>query len=366
MGPRSRKNHVSHFNVMVVGFSGVGKTSFVRTLLETLSLDQANAAANTNKKRRDSFMSENSSVVVQEQLQGPIERTTQPYTISREIEIEKKERIILTIIDTPGFGAEYLVDKQLYDITKYIEHQFDLTLQEESKVKRNPKAVDTQVHCCLYFIDPRKPALDEFDIRILKRLSNRANVIPIIGKADNLTLAQRNRLKPSIIKDIYTTHKIPIYGMPDEEQDEEEEMDDEGKSDNDKKGEKPTTLDQFLLQFDYENEDADTQSILSYLHTVPFTVIAYEDDPETGSPIDISPDIKLGRDFGWGFIDCLGEKYSDFVKLKYMLLSSHRRYLQLDTVERYYEQYRTERLMHKRVTKIAMAAPPATAFSSST
>ncbi|OAD03699.1 hypothetical protein MUCCIDRAFT_178919 [Mucor lusitanicus CBS 277.49] len=292
MSPRSRKNQISHFNVMVVGFSGVGKTSFVRTLLETLSLDQANTIASNGGKKR-------------------------------QIEVEKKERIILTIIDTPGFGAEYLVDKQLHDITKYIEHQFDLTLQEESKVKRNPKAVDTQVHCCLYFIDPKKSALDEFDIRILKRLSNRVNVIPIIGKADNLTLAQRNRLKPSIIKDIYTTYKIPIYGMPDEEDDDEDDDDDDEGS---KKEAKPTTLDQFLQQFDYEKEDNDTQS--------------------------------LGRDFGWGSIDCLGEKYSDFVKLKHMLLSSHRRYLQLDTVERYYEQYRTERLMYKRATKIGMVAPP--------
>ncbi|CAO0795239.1 unnamed protein product [Mucor circinelloides] len=361
MTPRSRKNQISHFNVMVVGFSGVGKTSFVRTLLETLSLDQANTIANNgNKKRRDSFMSENSSILVQEQLQGPIERTTQPYTISREIEVEKKERIILTIIDTPGFGAEYLVDKQLHDITKYIEHQFDLTLQEESKVKRNPKAVDTQVHCCLYFIDPKKSALDEFDIRILKRLSNRVNVIPIIGKADNLTLAQRNRLKPSIIKDIYTTYKIPIYGMPDDDEDDE---DDDEEEEGSKKETKPTTLDQFLQQFDYEKEDNDTQSVLDYLHTIPFTVIAYEDEPETGNPIEISPDIKLGRDFGWGSIDCLGEKYSDFVKLKHMLLSSHRRYLQLDTVERYYEQYRTERLMYKRATKIGMVAPPVTPSS---
>lgn len=226
-------------------------------------------------------------------------------------------------------------------------------------MKRNPKSVDTQVHCCLYFIDPKKSALDEFDIRILKRLSNRVNVIPIIGKADNLTLAQRNRLKPSIIKDIYTTFKIPVYGMPDEEEEEEEEEDDdeEEEGENNKKEKKPTTLDEFLEQFDYEQEDNDTQSVLDYLHTIPFTVIAYEDEPETGNPIEITPDIKLGRDFGWGSIDCLGEKYSDFVKLKHMLLSSHRRYLQLDTVERYYEQYRTERLMYKRATKIGMVAP---------
>ncbi|KAI7885455.1 Septin-domain-containing protein [Mucor mucedo] len=352
MTPRSRKNAVSNFNVMVVGFSGVGKTSFVRTLLETLLLEEQ-VEDTPSKKRRDSFMSENSSVYVHEeqQLQGPIEKTLTPYTISREIEVDR-ERIVLTIIDTPGFQQEYLVDKQLHDITKYIEHQFDLTLAEESKVKRNPKAVDTQVHCCLYFIDPKKSALDEFDIRILKRLSNRVNVIPIIGKADHLTLAQRNRLKPSIIKDIYTNYKIPIYGMPDEDLDEED--DEEEEEEEKEKIKAPQSLDDFLSQFDYEKEDNDTQSVLDYLRIIPFTFISYEDEPETGKPIQLDNDIKLGRDFGWGSIDCLGEKYSDFVKLKHVLLSTHRRYLKLDTVERYYEQYRTERLMYKRATKIGL------------
>jgi cell division control protein 11 len=133
MAPRSRKNVVSNFNVMVVGFSGVGKTSFVRTLLETLSLEEEQIVeVSPTKKRRDSFMSENSSIMVMNEEQaakGPIEKTLQPYTISREIEVDK-ERLVLTIIDTPGFQQEYLVDKQLHDITKYIEHQFDLTLQE--------------------------------------------------------------------------------------------------------------------------------------------------------------------------------------------------------------------------------------------
>lgn len=358
MAPRSRKNVVSHFNVMVVGFSGVGKTSFVRTLLETLLLEEKVDETPQSKSRRDSFISEHSAsnliIHEEQQLQGPIEKTLQPYTISREIDIDK-ERIVVTIIDTPGFDQEYLVDKQLHDITKYIEHQFDLTLAEESKVKRNPKAVDTQVHCCLYFIDPKKSNLDEYDIRILKRLSNRVNVIPVIGKADHLTLAQRNRLKPSIIKDIYTTHKIPIYGMPDEEEEEEEEEDEEkDKAGKVNKSNEPLSLDQFIAQYDYDNEDSETQSILDYLKLIPFTMIAYEDEPETGKPIQLDNGIKLGRDFGWGTIDCLGEKYSDFVKLKHILLSTHRRYLQLDTVERYYEQYRTERLIYKRATKIGL------------
>lgn len=131
MAPRSRKNVVSHFNVMVVGFTGVGKTSFVRTLLETLLLEEQVEETTTTKNRRDSFISEHSATLIHEeqQLQGPIEKTLQPYTISREIDIDR-ERIVVTIIDTPGFDQEYLVDKQLHDITKYIEHQFDLTLAE--------------------------------------------------------------------------------------------------------------------------------------------------------------------------------------------------------------------------------------------
>lgn len=186
----------------------------------------------------------------------------------------------------------------------------------------------------------------------MKRLSNRVNVIPIVGKADHLTLAQRNRLKPSIITDIYTTHKIPIYGMPDEEEDSDEEEEEE------KKEKKPSTLDQFLSQYNYSEEDSETQSILDYLYTIPFTFIAYEDEPESGKPIHLqNSQIHLGRDFGWGTIDCLGEKYSDFVKLKKTLLSSHRRYLQLDTVERYYEQYRTEKLMFRRATKMGLTSP---------
>lgn len=142
--------------------------------------------------------------------------------------------------------------------------------------------------------------------------------------------------------------------MP-EEEDEDESDQEEGEQQKEKK---PVTLDQFLNQYNYTEEDNETQSILDYLYTIPFTFIAYEDEPESGKPIHLgNSTIQLGRDFGWGTIDCLGEKYSDFIKLKKMLLSSHRRYLQLDTVERYYEQYRTEKLMFRRATKMGLTPP---------
>lgn len=228
-------------------------------------------------------------------------------------------------------------------------------------MKRNPKASDTQVHACLYLLDPRKPALGEYDIRILTQLSKRVNVIPVVSKADNLTAAQRRRLKPSIIHDIYTKHKIPLYGMPEDEDEDEDEGDNsddtKDKNEDDNNNNATTSaatgsLEEFLDQFDYEKEDEETQTFIDYLRMVPFTTIAYEDDPDTGEPLAMKNGIKIGRDYGWVQIDCLSDKYSDFAALKTMLLSSHRRILQSETIERYYEQYRTERLLVRRATKL--------------
>lgn len=123
MTPRSRKPVISHFNVMVVGFSGVGKTSFVRTLLESLKLKMP-------KEKRETMIQPAGNG--QALITGPLERTLVPYTVSVEAEVDG-EKMVLTLIDTPGFQTEYIVDKQLHDILGYIEHQFDLTLAEVIK-----------------------------------------------------------------------------------------------------------------------------------------------------------------------------------------------------------------------------------------
>ncbi|KAI8390889.1 Septin-domain-containing protein [Radiomyces spectabilis] len=345
MSPRSRKNAVSHFNIMVVGFSGAGKTSFIRTLLESLKMSMPH-------DKRNSFFHQPE---LPSEAHGPLQKTASPYTISMNIEVDG-EKVALTLIDTPGFQTEYMVDKQLQDIVGYMEHQFDLALNEETKVKRNPKAVDTQVHACLYFLDPSKRTLGEYDIRILNRLAQRANVIPVVGKADTLTAAQRRRLRPAIMESIYNVHKIPIYGMPeDDEEDDEDEDEDENENANieEKRDEADAAppLDEFLQQFDYNEEDEETQAFIDYLRMIPYSVIAYEDEPETGRPIEIEG-VALGRDYGWVTIDCLSDKYSHFISLKDMLLGTHRRILQSETVERYYERYRTERLLIKRATKL--------------
>ncbi|KAI8885241.1 cell division/GTP binding protein [Backusella circina FSU 941] len=311
---RRNKTTTSRFNIMTVGYSGTGKSGFIRTLLKALELEK--------KTRRDSGHA----------TPNDEQPTQQVSSVSTEIEISNKERVLLTLIDTPGFSIEYKVDQQLRDIIQYIEHQFDLTLEQEAEVKRNPKtAIDTRIHCCLYFIDPEKKQLDDYDVRILTRLSKRVNVIPVIGKADYLTKAQRSQLKSKIIHDIYSTYKIPVYGMPSlQEQEQQQEWH------------------AFLEQFDYEQEEVEAQTMLDYLYNFPFTTMAYEQDVENDS--DPSHHVVLGRDFGWATVNCLNKAHCDFSQLKDSLVTTHRLFLTQDTIEHYYEQYRTEKLLTKRIT----------------
>lgn len=132
MSPRSRRNAVSYFNVMVVGFAGVGKTSFIKTLLEALKNDEVSK----DQLRRTSVSSQPTlphDANNRSQIEGPLKKTEAPYTISVNLDVDG-EKVMLTLIDTPGFHGDFLIDKQLHDILGYIEHQFDLTLAEVKKI----------------------------------------------------------------------------------------------------------------------------------------------------------------------------------------------------------------------------------------
>jgi cell division control protein 11 len=99
----------------------------------------------------------------------------------------------------------------------YLERQYDDILAEQSRIKRNPRFKDNRVHALLYFIPPtghaydfylrstyapslihRRSRLREMDIELMRRLSPRVNVIPVIGKADSLTPKELRAFKQRV------------------------------------------------------------------------------------------------------------------------------------------------------------------------
>ncbi|KAJ1915725.1 cell division control protein [Mycoemilia scoparia] len=119
----------------------------------------------------------------------------------------------IKFIDTPGFEPDSPEKTQriVKQIVDHIEWQYDRHLREELKVRRQRHSTVQMVHVILYFVSPPmlnadnisrrnggggkiRSATDLFsrdDIEVMTQLSKRANVIPVIGKSDTLSLADR-------------------------------------------------------------------------------------------------------------------------------------------------------------------------------
>lgn len=163
----------------------------------------------------------------------------------------------------------------------YIERQYDDILSEESRIKRDPRSRDNRVHACLYFIMPTGHGLRELDIELMKRLSPRVNVIPVIGKADSLTPEELVESKKLIMEDI-DYHKIPIYNFPyDIEEDDEETVE----------------------------ENAELRGLL------PFAIVGSED------VVEIDGRKCRARVYPWGYINVDDPRHSDFLPLRSALLT---------------------------------------------
>ncbi|CAG7851629.1 Septin homolog spn3 [Serendipita indica DSM 11827] len=281
----SRRRNVKkgvQFTIMVVGASGTGRTTFVNTLCESEIIPHK---VNDNPDT------------------AHIEEGIRIKPVNVELE-EDGVRISLTIVDTPGFGDNIDNEFTFGEIAGYIERQYDDLLAEESRIKRNPRFRDNRVHALLYFITPTGHALREIDIELMRRLSPRVNVIPVIGKADSLTPSEMKSFKKRIMEDI-EHYDIPIYNFP----------------------------------YDVEEDDEETIMDNSELRSLlPFAIIGSEEE------VEVNGELIRARVYPWGLAEVDNPKHSDFSRLRSALLNSHLTDLKSLTHDLLYETYRTEKL----------------------
>jgi len=81
---------------------------------------------------------------------------------------------------------------------KYIKDQHSAYLRKELTAMRDRYIQDTRIHCCLYFINPTGHSLRPIDVTVMKKLSEVVNVVPVIAKADSLTLEERESFKQKV------------------------------------------------------------------------------------------------------------------------------------------------------------------------
>ncbi|EMR69843.1 putative cell division control protein 3 protein [Eutypa lata UCREL1] len=270
-----------NFNVMVVGESGLGKSTLVNTLFNT-------------------------SLYPPKDRKGPsldiIPKTVSIQSISADIE-EAGVRLRLTVVDTPGFGDFVNNDESWRPIVDNIEQRYDAYLDAENKVNRM-NIVDNRIHACVFFIQPTGHSLKPLDIEVMRRLHNKVNLIPVIAKADTLTDDEINSFKARILADI-KYHGIQIFEGPRYELDDEETI-------------------------------AENNEIMS---KVPFAVVGANNEVTNADGRKVR-----GRRYPWGIIEVDNEEHCDFVKLRQMLIRTHMEELKEHTNNNLYENYRTDKL----------------------
>ncbi|XP_016288009.1 septin-2 isoform X3 [Monodelphis domestica] len=187
------------FTLMVVGESGLGKSTLINSLFLTDLYPERYIPGAAEK----------------------IERTVEIEASTVEIE-ERGVKLRLTVVDTPGYGDAINSQDCFKTIIYYIDNQFERYLHDESGLNRR-HIVDNRVHCCFYFISPFGHGLKPLDVEFMRALHGKVNIVPVIAKADTLTLKERERLKLRILDEI-SEHGIRIYQLPDADSDEDEEF----------------------------------------------------------------------------------------------------------------------------------------------
>ncbi|XP_054277470.1 septin-7-like isoform X3 [Macrosteles quadrilineatus] len=187
------------FTLMVVGESGLGKS----TLINSMFLADIYSEAHPGPSLR-------------------VKKTVQVET-NKVVLKENGVNLSLTVVDTPGFGDAVDNSNCWQPVINYIESRYEEYLNAESRVNRKPHQPDTRVHCCLYFVAPSGHGLKPLDVEFMQRLHEKVNIIPVIAKADTMTPDECAHFKKQILNEI-AQHKIKIYEFPETEDDEESKL----------------------------------------------------------------------------------------------------------------------------------------------
>ncbi|VDD79475.1 unnamed protein product [Mesocestoides corti] len=273
------------FNLMIIGETGLGKSTFVNTLFLT-----------------DIYGND---------YPGPSARVVNSVEVRSTTVFLQEDGVSLrlSVIDTPGFGECVDNSECWKPIVDYIDAQFDNYMAAEGRITRNSKIIDTRVHACLYFLAPTGHRLKSLDIECLKHIQDKVNVIPIIGKADCLTSEECNEFKKNILADLQR-HQIKIYDF---------------------------------MEGDKSNDDLKSDPERSRMRNlrgrIPFAVVG------SNTCITNSAGNRVrARTYPWGTVEVDNVEHNDFAILSYYLIQLQMQNLREVTHRRHYENYRSTKL----------------------
>uniref|UniRef100_A0A5S6Q7X8 Septin-type G domain-containing protein n=1 Tax=Trichuris muris TaxID=70415 RepID=A0A5S6Q7X8_TRIMR len=262
------------FTIIVVGQSGLGKSTLMNSL----------------------FMADIYDV---EHRCKPERLTVEENVVQL---VENGVRLVLTLVDTPGFGDSIDNNNSWLPIVEYIDRKYAEYFEAETKIDRLINIPDKRVHCCLYFIAPNSGGLRPLDIKVLKALHDRVNVIPVIAKADTLLPDECRRMKAEVMKQI-ADNEIQVYDFP-------------------------------------EPEDQKITEDQMFKERLPFAVVGSSEFCESRGGKKVR-----GRKYPWGLVEVENLEHNDFLLLKNSLIRTYMLDLVDITNHVHYENFRCRQML---------------------
>ncbi|KAI1291858.1 Septin-2 [Halotydeus destructor] len=275
------------FTLMVVGETGLGKSTLVNSLFRT-----------------ELYANRKSPSIKDVLAKSTVDIASQTVDIE-----ERGVKLRLTVVDTPGFGEGLNSSDCIEPIVDYVDKQFEKYFLHENGLNRRQIA-DSRIHCCFYFVSPVGYSLKPIDVAFMKALHKKVNIIPLIAKADMLTKKEVGEMKKRILKDIMA-NEITIYSVPDCEADEDDTQ--------------------------YKEQIEQLKAAM------PFAISASLEKHEVrGKSVQ-------GRAYPWGVVETENPEHSDFVKLRSLLVTNMQDLREV-THELHYENFRSHRIVHNTGT----------------
>jgi len=172
-----------HFNILVAGRYDLGQEELIETLFGvTLNKQSPDQLEDFPLKEDNTAISD-----------GPV-------------------KLHLKVLTTPNFGTRIDDSGSYKPIIRNIQNRMMKHLHNESQLFRKKDTPDERIHVCLYLFAPSGPLIMPNDEMLLKRLVQYCNVIPVIARADMLTVQENAKRKAQIREalDEFAIFQLPI------------------------------------------------------------------------------------------------------------------------------------------------------------
>lgn len=182
---RREMNRTYEFNLMLVGLTGLGKSTLVKSLFQGMIIpEDSNQEPKLNR-----------------------------YSAVLE---ENGVKLRLTCIETSNYDSHSSLE-----YVRYIDEQLKSYFVSQRR-RSSWNILDTRVHCCLYLIPPYgKMKLRKEDIDCMKALHEKVNLIPVIAKSDTFNSLQLDKFKENILADLEQNDIHCFKFQHDDKEDEE-------------------------------------------------------------------------------------------------------------------------------------------------